>query len=581
MDLDPRLARGQASTGSSTSSPSNPLHNRGGGGGGGGSGGGGEDEASEGSPAVMQQDDGGGGGGYADEGIDPKKLRACESCRGLKVRCEPDPNEGPCKRCKKAGRNCVVTAPTRKRQKKTDSRVSELEKKIDALTASLQARVAPPAHNQSPHSHNNHHQQQQYGSPGVVSPGSASGVAAHGDRARQHSDSTQGNEHRRWDKEVAPWDQRGGPAGNDSPFQQLITIAGQKRKAGEDGGQQQQQQQQRRGEAKDERTPSTTAAAMGWPAYTSKATDGDVVDRGLVPKEMALELFAKYKSQMVRHLPGVVFPPSTTVAELRKTKPVLFLSIMAAASGENHSLQRVLQKELMQIFAERVIVTGEKNLELVQALTVAVIWYWPPEYFEELKFYQLIHIAAVMAIDIGLGRKSPPRGGRGGSLAGGAAWRENPNRRNPPPDPLSLESRRTWLTCYYLAANTAISLHRPNLIRWTPFMAESMEILQTSPDAAPTDKYFCHLVWTHHLGEQISNQFSMDDPSAAVNIADPRTQYALRAFERDLERYIATVPQEQMQGEFEITTYLSHPYNCMLLLTVTYQQQRSESALIC
>ncbi|KGQ11902.1 hypothetical protein BBAD15_g2339 [Beauveria bassiana D1-5] len=73
---------------------------------------------------------------------DPKKLRACEACRGLKVRCEPDPNDGPCRRCKKANRRCVVTAPTRKRQRKTDSRVSELEKKIDALTASLQARTA-------------------------------------------------------------------------------------------------------------------------------------------------------------------------------------------------------------------------------------------------------------------------------------------------------------------------------------------------------------------------------------------------------------------------------------------------------
>ncbi|KAF7549184.1 hypothetical protein G7046_g8423 [Stylonectria norvegica] len=75
---------------------------------------------------------------------DPKRQRACEACRGLKVRCEPDPNDdGPCKRCKKAGRNCVVTVPTRKRQKKTDSRVAELEKKIDALTASLQARTTP------------------------------------------------------------------------------------------------------------------------------------------------------------------------------------------------------------------------------------------------------------------------------------------------------------------------------------------------------------------------------------------------------------------------------------------------------
>src|SRR5271167_1116217 len=47
---------------------------------------------------------------------DPKRPRACEACRGLKVRCELDLNNpsGPCKRCTKANRNCVVTVPSRK-----------------------------------------------------------------------------------------------------------------------------------------------------------------------------------------------------------------------------------------------------------------------------------------------------------------------------------------------------------------------------------------------------------------------------------------------------------------------------------
>src|SRR5690606_6508209 len=69
-----------------------------------------------------------------------KRVRACDSCRGLKVRCEPDEADptGVCKRCKKAGRECIFTATTKKRQKKADSKVAELERKIDALTATLQ-----------------------------------------------------------------------------------------------------------------------------------------------------------------------------------------------------------------------------------------------------------------------------------------------------------------------------------------------------------------------------------------------------------------------------------------------------------
>ena len=73
----------------------------------------------------------------AKAGVDSKRLRACEACRSLKVRCEPDPNGGPCKRCLKAGRKCEITAPSRKRQKKTDSRVSELEKQLADIQSQL------------------------------------------------------------------------------------------------------------------------------------------------------------------------------------------------------------------------------------------------------------------------------------------------------------------------------------------------------------------------------------------------------------------------------------------------------------
>ncbi|KAM3507005.1 hypothetical protein MY11210_007326 [Beauveria gryllotalpidicola] len=484
---------------------------------------------------------------------DPKKLRACEACRGLKVRCEPDPDDGPCRRCKKANRRCVVTAPTRKRQRKTDSRVSELEKKIDALTASLQARTRG----------------------GGAAGATQQDVAP--ERRRRRGQQERGS----WEREVAaPWD-TGRPADQDSPFQQLITMAGRKRKAMEestsvattttprDVGGSAAAAAAVDAEADDRRRPSAAAASVGWPAYTSRSTDGDVVDRGLVPLPLAARLFSRYKTQMVRHLPGVVFPPSTTISELRRAKPVLFLALMAAAAGEDHALQRVLQRELMQIFAQRVMVTGEKSMELVQALNVAVIWYWPPEYFEELKFYQLIHTAAVMAIDIGLGRRTNGRMRRNQGMAGmsvgggggaGAGWRGDPLLRNkaapPPPDPTSLEARRTWLTCYYLASNTAMSLHRPNLIRWTAFMGESMALLESAADAAPTDKYFCHLVWTHRLGEQIGAQLSMDDdPDAAVVVdvrADAPTLQALRALRSDLERYRAAVPPARMQATLRI-----------------------------
>ncbi|KJZ77851.1 hypothetical protein HIM_02488 [Hirsutella minnesotensis 3608] len=484
----------------------------------------------------------------------PKKLgQACEACRGLKVRCDPDPDddEGPCRRCRKAGRNCVTTRPTRKRQKKTDSRVLELERKIDALTASLQARVAPP--------------------PGFVAPpaaGASAGVAAHGARAPGEALGAIWG-HRAADEGA----QTQSPAAGDQsrPHQRTpAPVAGQKRKSTHHGdGPDDNDGDHRRG------------PAMAWPVLVPSTTQGDIVERGLVSKATAAELFSRYKESMIRHLPAVVFPPGTTSAELRRTRPYLFLAVMAAAASERHELQRVLHKELMQLFAYKIVVAGEKNLELVQALQVAVIWYWPPENFEELKFYQLVHMAAVMALDIGLGKRAGPscRGGSAAAAAGGAAssssgqppvgWRDGgPGqfKRQPQPDPTSIECRRAWLACHFFAANTAMSLHRPNLIRWSPFMSECLEVLASSPDAAPTDQYFCHLVWTHRMADEIGMQFSMDDPGVVVNVTDARTRYALRALERELEKYRESVPKEFMQPTLKTTFHLLDLYMHELVL---------------
>ena len=459
-----------------------------------------------------------------EEGVDAKRPRACEACRGLKVRCEPDPNdEGPCKRCKKAGRNCVVTQPTRKRQKKTDSRVAELEKKIDALTASLQSRGAPAGATSSANTSPAIAQRGVVDEPGALNMtwrnlGAPSWSPPQGtgqNRTQSMSDHVQ----------------------REQATSNLSTAtAGTKRKFSDSRDAEDHQQ-------KSNHRQYAEAQNLDTPSIFARIAQGDIVERGLVTIEKATELFARYQDHMVLHLPAVIFPPGTTAADLRKNKPILFHSIMAAASSESPVLQKVLQRELMTMFAEKIIITGEKNIEIIQALQVAVIWYWPPEHFEELKFYQLVHIAAVIAIDIGLGQKLPVRRGKFMN----DAFRQNPFRRSVPPDPTSIESRRIWLTCYFLAANTSMALHRPNLVRWSPFMSECVEILETSPDAAPTDKYFCHLVWTHRLAEEVGIQFSLDDPSSTVNITDSRTQYALKGLERDLERYSNSIPPDLLQ----------------------------------
>jgi hypothetical protein len=79
-------------------------------------------------------------------------------------------------------------------------------------------------------------------------------------------------------------------------------------------------------------------------------------------------------------------------------------------------------------------------------------------------------------------------------------------------------------------------LRRPILLRWTKYMEESVKLLETSPDALPSDRLLCRQVKMAHIGEDISVQFCMEDPSIEVAISEPKVIYAMKIFENELQQ---------------------------------------------
>lgn len=75
-------------------------------------------------------------------------------------------------------------------------------------------------------------------------------------------------------------------------------------------------------------------------------------------------------------------------------------------------------------------------------------------------------------------------------------------------------------------------------------MDECVEILENSPDAAPSDKTLIHLVKLAHLTEEVGFQFSIDDPGSSVSFSDPKVQYTLKAFEKQLVQWKRELPAE-------------------------------------
>ena len=291
----------------------------------------------------------------------------------------------------------------------------------------------------------------------------------------------------------------------------------------------------------------------------------DVIDRGILDMAKAKDLYHKYVDELLPQYPAV--PLDCTVTELRSKKPTLFLAVLAASSAASDpSLNRRLNKEIQRVYATKMAIQGLKSLELVQSLLLSILWTYPPDKFEDVKFHQQIHIAATMALDLGLAKK--PKGNSVGqqpskmpfvgqhpdlpedygstrfpdgapfevSYEGGSA-----NHIMAPkvrlPDSGSLESRRTLLACYLFSASVSMSLRVPNFLRYSSWMADCSAILRTSPDAAPTDKRFVAWVQLQRLVEECGTNFALDSPDNTVSLADERTQLMLQSYEKQLEAW--------------------------------------------
>ncbi|KAL9604243.1 MAG: hypothetical protein Q9219_000641 [cf. Caloplaca sp. 3 TL-2023] len=489
-----------------------------------------------------------------------KRPRACEACRGLKVRCEPDPAKGTCRRCAKAGRQCVVTAPSRKRQKKTDSRVAELERKIDALTASLHATKAQAASDSDdesnedrkslpnlpaqPHPPTNYVSQEDRRTAEtahIIQQRASESYVAQAELSPQKLGLA--NEKKRRMSHYPEEDLDRSVPG--APTKLLHVESPELRSNRKNSGATSTRPGLHNGTTNS--LPSTTPHSIS-PTHEY----ADVIDRKILTAPMATEIFEHYTQKLASHLPLVVFPSDTPAGSIRKYSPTLFLAILSVASGQEHpDLQRILAKEVMRTFADRIVYRGEKSLELIQALQVLTVWYWPEEN-RDAQTYQLIHMAAIMAIDLGIGRRS-----KGGREPYHALWKDyhRPKASAQPSD--SLESRRAWLGCYLLCANTAMSLRRTNLIRWSTYMDECLDALDTSPEALPSDQILVEWVRLQRLADDVGNQISTED-SSSPGVSDVKTQYALKGFERQMRDW---EKQASKRGHSPSLTFNFHVAN--------------------
>jgi hypothetical protein len=273
----------------------------------------------------------------------------------------------------------------------------------------------------------------------------------------------------------------------------------------------------------------------------------DVIDRGIISLEDAEQLVAYFIHELAFFFPLIVLPSNTTAAQLRQTKPILFLSVIAATSiTVDAGLAAVLNREMVRLYAERFFIEGEKSLELVQALLLMIIFYLPPASPLKLQLYQYTHIASTMALEIGLAnkRRVSKKSNRKGS-------------RQEPHDELLAEQARAVLGCYHLGSSVAMKTRRPNLLQFNDWMSECLKHLENSPHR--TDQHVAIWFELQRITDEAMSSFGLDDTSTTSPLTESRVQAVLRWFDKRIETWKKNVPSEMLTSKKRQSSRLTHP----------------------
>ncbi|OQV05945.1 Fungal specific transcription factor domain-containing protein [Cladophialophora immunda] len=305
------------------------------------------------------------------------------------------------------------------------------------------------------------------------------------------------------------------------------------------------------------------------PAPPRPSSPRDVVEMGILTMDEAAHLFGIYVSQMLPHRPLVAFPAETTPASLRLQKPILFLAVLAAAAGTFHEqLGMALHQQVQQAFAEHLILRAERSLELIQAILVHTNWYYSPDAFEELNFYRYLHMAATMTAELGLDGKHAAKNGHRSTEDARSEkvdkhTRDGDAHRHESEEcPESIEGRRTLLASYICCARSvSLAFHRPKAFQFTPYMADSIDVLESSRHAAPTDKHLAAWAKLLSIMELSADSLRLNDPAHVDPLAESQIQLNLKNCSKQLQDWEKAL-SPAIKNECLCINY--HYYVCLL-----------------
>ncbi|KAJ9614190.1 hypothetical protein H2200_002326 [Cladophialophora chaetospira] len=239
---------------------------------------------------------------------------------------------------------------------------------------------------------------------------------------------------------------------------------------------------------------------------TNVVLDGlqDVISKGYVTFEQAELSLQAFQAQAC-NFPFVVVDPTIGLDILRRKRPFVLISILTFTASWNTALQKRLETELKESICKKIIMDGERSIDLLQGLLIYLNWYhfyFDPQHNQ---LYLFMQMATSMALELGL---------------------DKPARQELPTSPAAIifqlrlksrlvaeevEGRRALLGCYYLSSAICSAVRKPNNLCYSAYIGGCGELL-ADIGAAKSDVFLSHFIRLQRLQEEIKQAFQYDDP---------------------------------------------------------------------
>ncbi|KAI4669359.1 uncharacterized protein J4E79_001402 [Alternaria viburni] len=181
-------------------------------------------------------------------------------------------------------------------------------------------------------------------------------------------------------------------------------------------------------------------------------------------------LFDRYQRLMAPHMPFVVFPAGTDVSSLVSKKPFLLQAIKTVAFFHDTAAQQIMVKNLIREISERVLINGEKSLDLLQGMLVIGNWY-NPHLFAPPSHTVLLHLTMALTHDLDIDR-APGFCEKAALMAASQA-----HGVPQPAKVVTNDERRAVLGTFYLTSQIFTSFRKIDNLNWTPWHTACAEVL--------------------------------------------------------------------------------------------------------